>query len=141
MTNFGTTFGFEGSGSFSFGGGTSPLVTILIAVFAVVLIGVIGRGLYVWMRNNRAPQETSDARITAKRMKVSGHGGTMMANRVSAMNMLHSSTYTEYFVTFELANGKRMELGVKDAEYGMLAEGDRGRLSWQGTRYLGFEWA
>ena len=63
----------------------------------------------------------------------------MMANRVSAMNTIHSSTYTDYFVTFELENGKRMELGVKDADFGMLAEGDQGRLSWQGTRYLGFE--
>ena len=85
------------------------------------------------------PQGPQGARITAKKMKVSGHGGTMMANRVSAMNTIHSSTYTDYFVTFELENGKRMELGVKDADFGMLAEGDQGRLSWQGTRYLGFE--
>jgi hypothetical protein len=120
-------------------GGSNPLMTILIVVFAVLLIGAIGRGLYVWMRNNRSPQETADARVIAKRMKVSGHGGTMMANRVSAMNTIHSSTRTEYFVTFEMENGRRLELGVKDPEYGMLAEGDRGRLSWQGTRYLGFE--
>ena len=137
--HFGTTFGFEEGSSFGFVGGSSHLVTILIAVFAVILVGVIGRGLYVWMKNNRSPQETAGARITAKRMTVSGHGGTMMANRVSAMNTIHSSTYTDYFVTFELENGKRMELGVKDADFGMLAEGDRGRLSWQGTRYLGFE--
>ena len=114
-------------------------MTILIAVFAVILVGAIGRGLYVWMRNNCSPQETVDARVVAKRMKVSGRGGTMMSNNVSVMNTIHSSTYTEYFVTFELEDGKRMELGVKDPEYGMLAEGDRGRLSWQGTRYLGFE--
>ena len=137
--DFGTTFSFGEGSSFGFGGGTSPLMTILIAVVAVLLIGTVGRGLYVWMRNNRAPQETADARITAKRIKVSGHGGTMMANRVSAMNMIHSSTSTQYFVTFELENGRRLELGVKDPEYGMLAEGDRGCLSWQGTRYLGFE--
>ena len=137
--NFGTTFGFGEGSSFTFGGGSSPLVTILITVFAVILVGVIGRGLYVWMKNNRSPQETAEARITAKRIKVSGHGSTMMANRVSAMNTIHSSTYTDYFVTFELENGKRMELGVKDADFGMLAEGDQGRLSWQGTRYLGFE--
>ena len=47
--------------------------------------------------------------------------------------------YTDYFVTFELENGKRLELRVKDREYGMLAEGDRGVLTYQGTRYLGFE--
>lgn len=64
------------------------------------------------MKNNNSPQETVNAQVVAKRMKV---------------------------VTFELENGKRLELGVKDPEYGMLAEGDRGRLSYQGTRYLGFE--
>ena len=120
-------------------GGSNPLMTILIAVFAILLIGVIGRGLYVWMRNNCSPQETVDARVVAKRMKVSGRGGTMMSNNVSVMNTIHSSTYTNYFVTFELENGRRLELGVKDPVYGMLAEGDHGRLSWQGTRYLGFE--
>ena len=52
---------------------------------------------------------------------------------------ISSSTYTRYFVTFELENGKRLEFGVKDPEYGMLAEGDHGHLSYQGTRYLGFE--
>lgn len=34
---------------------------------------------------------------------------------------------------------RRMELQVNGSEYGMLVEGDRGRLSFQGTRYLGFE--
>ena len=31
-----------------------------------------------------------------------------------------------------------MELHVSGFEYGQLAEGDRGQLSFQGTRYLGF---
>ncbi len=121
------------------GGGLSPLMTILIAVFAALLIGAVGRGLYVWVRNNRSPRETAEARVVTKRMKVSGHGGHAGARTVSGMNGAGFSTYTRYFVTFELENGKRLELGMKDPEYGMLAEGDRGRLSYQGTRYLGFE--
>ena len=32
-----------------------------------------------------------------------------------------------------------MELHVAGHEYGMLIEGDQGMLSFQGTRYLGFE--
>jgi hypothetical protein len=32
-----------------------------------------------------------------------------------------------------------MELQVDGSEYGMLVEGDQGRLTFQGTRYLGFE--
>ena len=35
--------------------------------------------------------------------------------------------------------GDRMELEVPDMEYGLLVEGDRGRLTFQGTRFLGFE--
>lgn len=114
-------------------------MTILIVVFAVLLIGAVGRGVYVWLRNNRSPQETVEARVVAKRMKVSGHGGTTTTRNISAMNTVSSSTYTRYFATFELENGRRLELGVKEHEYGMLAEGDQGRLSYQGTRYLGFE--
>ena len=131
MMSFGTTWGSEGA--------FSPLMTALIAVFAVILIGTIGRALYVWFRNNRSPQETADARVITKRTKVTGHGGHAGVRNAAGMNTFSSSTYTRYFVTFELDNGKRLEFSVKDPEYGMLAEGDRGRLSWQGTRYLGFE--
>ena len=118
--------------------GMSPLMIALIAVFATLLLGAIGRGLFVWIRNNNSPRQTVDARVVAKRMKVTGHGQTMM-NRSTAMTGMGSSTYTRYFVTFELEKGRRVELGVKDSEYGMLAEGDQGTLSFQGTRYLGFE--
>ena len=107
-------------------------------IFAVILVGALGRALFIWIRNNNSPRETVNARVVTKRMKVSGHGHMMM-NRTAAMNGMGSSTYTRYFVTFELEKGKRIELGVKDAEYGMLAEGDEGMLSYQGTRYLGFE--
>ena len=32
-----------------------------------------------------------------------------------------------------------MELRMNGYEYGMLVEGDKGKLTFQGTRYLGFE--
>ena len=46
---------------------------------------------------------------------------------------------TSYYVTFQVESGDRIELGVSGMEYGMLIEGDTGRLSFQGTRYLSFE--
>lgn len=45
---------------------------------------------------------------------------------------------TRYYVTFEVESGDRIELFMDDMEYGMLAEGDRGKLSFQGTHFLGF---
>ncbi|MBD5156664.1 MAG: DUF2500 domain-containing protein, partial [Butyrivibrio sp.] len=47
--------------------------------------------------------------------------------------------FTSYYVTFQVESGDRIELRVSTQEYGMLAEGDFGRLSFQGMRYLGFE--
>ncbi len=54
-------------------------------------------------------------------------------------HMSHTTTSTTYFVTFQVDSGDRMELPVGGYEFGMLAEGDRGKLSFQGTRYLGFQ--
>ena len=49
------------------------------------------------------------------------------------------STYTHYYATFEVESGDRMEFELRGSEYGLLAEGDLGKLTFQGTRYLGFE--
>ena len=102
------------------------------------LIGAIGRGLFIWIRNNNSPRQTVEARVVTKRMKVQGFGRSM-AGSGTAMHSTGGSTDTRYFVTFELEKGERIELGVKGSEYGMLAEGDQGELTFQGTRYIGFE--
>lgn len=48
------------------------------------------------------------------------------------------SSSTTYYVTFQVESGDRMELHVSGIEYGMLVEGDYGKLTFQGTRYLEF---
>ena len=115
----------------------SPLMIGLIAVFAILFIGAIGRGLFVWMRNNNSPVENVNAKVVSKRMKVTGHGAHRVGS-VSSMNMT-GSTYTDYFVTFELEGGKRLELRMKESQFGLLAENDSGTLSYQGTRFLDFQ--
>ncbi|WP_224653757.1 DUF2500 domain-containing protein, partial [Escherichia coli] len=50
-----------------------------------------------------------------------------------------SSASTNYYVPFQVESGDRIELGLSGKEYGMLAEGDIGILTFQGTRELGFE--
>ncbi|WP_396954526.1 DUF2500 domain-containing protein [Neobacillus sp.] len=44
----------------------------------------------------------------------------------------------QYFATFEVESGDRIEFEVMVTEYGMLVEGDNGQLAFQGTRYHGF---
>lgn len=108
-----------------------PVLFFLVfgLVLAMVLVTAV-RGIGQWHKNNAAPVLTVDAAVVAKREQVSHHhhGDDRMMDASS----------TAYYVTFEVESGDRIELNVPGTEYGMLAEGDRGRLTFQGTRYQGF---
>ena len=110
-------------------------------IFALVFVLVIGvfiftavRGLMQWHSNNQSPRLTVAARLVSKRTHVSVHHHNHGANAG-----VHHSSSTTYFATFEVESGDRMELKVSGQEFGMLAEGDQGLLTFQGTRYLSFE--
>ncbi len=109
---------------------TAMFYTVFILVIGVFAITIV-KGLGEWNRNNHSPRLTVEATVTAKRTHVSHHHHNDAGN-------LHTSTSTSYYVTFQVASGDRMELQVSGSEFGMLAEGDYGQLSFQGTRYLAF---
>lgn len=96
------------------------------------------KNISTWNQNNHSERLTVPAKIVVKRTKVSQHQQPNAGDATGAHGFTVMSS-TSYYVTFELENGERMELSVKGPEYGMLAEGDIGALSYQGTRYLGFE--
>ena len=48
-------------------------------------------------------------------------------------------SHTTYYVTFEAESGDRTEFRVSGREYGSIAEGDQGKLTFQGTRYISFD--
>lgn len=102
---------------------------MVLIVFVVTLV----RGIGEWHKNNNSPRLTVPAKVVSKRTSVS-HGHHHGAN-----GHMHTTSSTWYCVTFEVESGDRMELGVSGSEYGMLAEGDSGKLTFQGTRYLSFE--
>ena len=126
-------FNSLGAGAhFGFGFGIVPVMTTLI--FVIVFVGIfvtIIKGIGQWNKNNHSPRLTVPATIIAKRTNVSHHHG--------AGEHHHHHTSTSYYVTFEVESGDRMEFLMAGHEYGLLMEGDKGKLSFQGTRYLGFE--
>ncbi|MBQ8747836.1 MAG: DUF2500 domain-containing protein [Clostridia bacterium] len=101
------------------------IFTIVIGTFIVTAV----RGIGQWSKNNASPRLMVDAAVVTKRTASSSHR--------SQHGHRHYHTY--YYATFEVESGDRMELSVTGEEYGMLVEGDRGKLTFQGTRYLGFE--
>ena len=109
-------------------------------MFSIVFIIVIGmfvvtaiKGIGQWNKNNNSPRLTVPATVVAKRTNVSHH------NHAGTNGHHHHSNSTTYYVTFQVESGDRMELHLSGHEFGMLVEGDKGKLSFQGTRYLGFE--
>ncbi len=104
-------------------------------VFALVIgmfIFTFVKGIGQWHKNNNSPRLLVDATIVAKRAHTSHHHHNHSGH-------MHTSHSTSYYVTFQVASGDRIELHVPTLEYGLLVEGDHGMLSFQGTRYLGFE--
>ena len=119
---------------FAFGFGMFQVMFSLafILIFGIILVTVV-KGVGQWNKNNHSPRLTVPATVVAKRTNVSHHrhGG--------ADNHHHTHTSTSYYVTFQVESGDRMEFSMRGDEYGLLIEGDRGNLSFQGTRFLGFE--
>lgn len=98
---------------------------MFLFVFGIVAYSFI-RAFKQERKNDQSPRLTVDAKVVAKRTNY---------HRSSSSHMGH----TTYFVTFEVESGDRMELTVTGQEYGLLVEGDFGELTFQGTRYLGFQ--
>ncbi|WP_438449051.1 DUF2500 domain-containing protein [Gorillibacterium sp. sgz5001074] len=91
-----------------------------------MIVFVAIRGINTWARNNASPVLRRDATVVSKRTKVWGGSGD-------------SSASTSYFVTFEFDDRSRLELQLSGSEYGLIAEGDRGRLTNQGSRFNSFQ--
>lgn len=121
--------GFEyGMGFGSFDIMFNLVFVIVIGTFIIIAI----KGISEWNKNNNSPRLTVSATVVGKRTKVSHHHGGTDTD-------IHHHSSTTYYVTFQVESGDRMELHVSGREYGMIVEGDKGMLTFQGTRYLEFK--
>jgi hypothetical protein len=111
-------------------GAISTLSLISFAILFVLIIGifiwVLMNSLKVWTSNNNAPLQERSCKVVAKRMQLSSGSGKMNSN-------------TSYYVTFEFADLSRQELWLGRQQFGYIVEGDRGNLTFQGTRFKEFE--
>lgn len=109
---------------------------IFITIFLIVVVSIIinlVKGVGTWSKNNHSPELTVECAVVAKRISVSHHSHN---NGDNTMN--HTTSSTAYYATFQVESGDRLELKISGSEYGMLVEGDKGKLTFQGTRYKGF---
>ena len=119
-------FGF---GFHAFEGMFTLVFVLVIGLFIYAVVQAIARK----QKNDASPRLTVLARVVSRRQEVTHHARNMNDG------VYHTSSTTRYFVTFQVESGDRMELEVDGSDFGMLAEGDEGRLSFQGTRFLDFQ--
>lgn len=119
---------------FFWGDGFSSLFSILFFLLFFSILGLFFytfiQGIRQWNKNNHSPRLTVDATVVTKRTDVSDY---------HHQETHTSSRSTTYYATFQVDSGDRMEFVVDDSVFGMLVEGDVGKLSFQGTRFLDFQ--
>ena len=134
MMGYYTYTDFGGFGGFDVMSAMIPVIAVIgFAVILGIIVVSAVRGAAQWKKNNDSPVLTVEAEVVAKRLDVQTwhHAG-------NDHHMGHTSSRTYYYATFQVESGDRMEFQVPDLEYGLLVEGDRGKLTFQGTRYQGF---
>lgn len=106
--------------NFFFDGGFSVLFVAVFLLLIGVVVFVIVSNIARAARDRASPRLTVPARVVAKRVQVWNH-------------------YTYYYATFEVESGDRMELSLDGEDFGLLAEGDAGEMTFQGGKFLSFE--
>ena len=101
---------------------------ILTMLMFLVVLGIIVSNLIrsgkQWKKDESSPRLTVPVTVVAKR---DDHRRRKNASR------------TYYYATFQFESGDRLELELEGHEYGLMVEGDRGKLTFQGSRFLRFE--
>ena len=121
-----------GNGNWLFTVGPIFIGIIFIIIFIGIIVSLFS-GVRQWKKNEDSPRLSVPAIVKIKRTNVTRH-----SHHHHDHNSHSHSSSTTYFITFEFESGDRSEFHVSGKEYGMLAEGDIGTLTFQGTRYIDF---
>ena len=113
-----------------------PILGLPVIRGAATFLSSIVTGVKEKRANDAAPVLTVEALVKTKRMDSYHTAPTYDGEGRMTSSGTH---HTSYYATFEVESGDRLELQVSDYEYGQLAEGDRGKLTFQRKRFLKFE--
>lgn len=114
------------------------LFFVVFGIIAMSIVVNLVKDTREWNQNNHSPRLTVSCRIVGKRVEVS-YTQHPVGGDVGGAHGMQMMSSTTYYVAFQVESGDRMEFRVDGREYGLLAEGDFGKLSFQGTRFLDFE--
>ena len=106
-----------------FFGSLMPIFSLAIFGLAFgIIISRLVKNAKTNQANNASPRITAETSVVTKRTHVRG-----------------DHAHTTYFATFQFESGDRLELEIPRDRFGYLVEGDNGKLTFQGTRFLDFQ--
>nr|WP_294696849.1 DUF2500 domain-containing protein [uncultured Blautia sp.] len=110
------------------------MLVLIIAIFTAILF----RCIFEWTINKCSAMESVDALVVAKQQ---GMIQQQIPNTGDATGG-HGFTLQEqpwYKITFRMTDSTEKEFNVDNQSFRELKEGEKGILTYQGTRYLGFK--
>lgn len=113
------------------------LDTDLTIILGVIFLSLLFF-LVVWCANLKKANDRIYGNVDDYGDVTRLHNVKIVAKR-QAPHLMDSSIKINMIV-FELENGNRIELAIKDSQvFGVMVEGDYGTLSYQGKRFVHFE--
>lgn len=108
-----------------------------ITLFMIQFAAIIGLSIFFIVVNRikdkRSPRIVVYSTISNKRIQKDN----VYRQRNASPGMCTHKIIT-YYVTFDLETGEQIELRVSKLKYLELQKGCKGKLTFQGTRYIGF---
>jgi hypothetical protein len=98
----------------------APVIIIILGILSFVILPRIIR----WLRNESAKLVETQGKVISRRANVSSR-------------MFGTSTW--YYITFEFEENRRIELRVPGNQFGLIVEGDHGKIIFKGSRFINFK--
>ena len=109
-------------GGFGFFGAFPILFFAVFALVFIIIAGSIIQSFKQKHKDDNSPRITCETTVVTKRTHVRG-----------------DHAHTTYYATFQFESGDRQELEVPHDQFGYLVDGDKGKLTFQGSRFVSFQ--
>lgn len=103
---------------------------IFLILFFMIFIGAIVKGIITYIENENSPIISTKANLIKKKRNTHTHTD---ANGITSID-------ETFILIFQLDTGSEMKFTVKRRIFKSITENQWGNLTFQGTRFMKFQW-
>jgi len=108
-------------------------------LIGLVFAAILGTAAYQLIKKTRQSSRDDSLPVLTALATVSGTRTNTITQPADINPKYKVEPSTKFFATFRLQAGQSLEFELSNVQFAPLAEGQQGTLTFQGTRYLGFE--